>query len=100
MVNRRHIRVKVMQSIYAMHQNGSDNLEKQEKSVIDAAELTILHMHALPPVVSYKNLTSMKSVFGSKTESGEYTFENLFSFLGDQPWPKLLRDIIVRGPKK
>jgi transcription antitermination protein NusB len=30
-LNRRHIRVKVMQSIYAMHQNGSDNLEKEEK---------------------------------------------------------------------
>ena len=31
MVNRRHIRIKVMQSIYAMHQKGSDNLEKEEK---------------------------------------------------------------------
>ena len=31
MVNRRHIRVKVMQSIYAMHQNGSDDLVKEEK---------------------------------------------------------------------
>lgn len=31
MVNRRHIRIKVMQTIYAMHQNGSDNLEKEEK---------------------------------------------------------------------
>jgi transcription antitermination factor NusB len=30
-VNRRHIRVKVMQSIYAMHQNGSDDLVKEEK---------------------------------------------------------------------
>jgi transcription antitermination factor NusB len=30
-VNRRHIRVKVMQSIYAMHQSGSDNFEKEEK---------------------------------------------------------------------
>jgi transcription antitermination protein NusB len=30
-LNRRHIRVKVMQTIYAMHQSGSDNLEKQEK---------------------------------------------------------------------
>jgi N utilization substance protein B len=29
-VNRRHIRVKVMQSIYAMHQNGSDNLRGRE----------------------------------------------------------------------
>lgn len=31
MLNRRHIRVKVMQSIYAMHQNGSDSIEKEEK---------------------------------------------------------------------
>ncbi len=31
MLNRRHIRVKVMQSIYAMHQNGSDDMEKEEK---------------------------------------------------------------------
>ena len=31
MVNRRHIRIKVMQTIYAMHQNGSDSLEKEEK---------------------------------------------------------------------
>ncbi len=31
MVNRRHIRVKVMQTIYAMHKNGSDNMEKEEK---------------------------------------------------------------------
>jgi len=30
-VNRRHIRVKVMQSIYAMHQNGSEDIEKEEK---------------------------------------------------------------------
>ena len=31
MLNRRHIRIKVMQSIYAMRQSGSDNIEKQEK---------------------------------------------------------------------
>ena len=31
MISRRNIRVKVMQSIYAMHQKGSDNLEKEEK---------------------------------------------------------------------
>ena len=31
MLNRRHIRIKVMQAIYAMHQSGSDDLEKQEK---------------------------------------------------------------------
>ena len=31
MLNRRHIRTRVMQSIYAMHQSKSDDLEKQEK---------------------------------------------------------------------
>ena len=30
-LNRRHIRVKVMQSIYAMHQKSSDDIEKEEK---------------------------------------------------------------------
>jgi transcription antitermination protein NusB len=30
-LNRRHIRTKVMQSIYAMHQSKSDDIEKQEK---------------------------------------------------------------------
>jgi transcription antitermination protein NusB len=30
-VNRRHIRAKVMQSIYAMHQNGNEDISKQEK---------------------------------------------------------------------
>ncbi|MCR5862892.1 transcription antitermination factor NusB [Flavobacterium sp. J372] len=38
MVNRRHIRVKVMQSIYAMHQNNSDNLEKEEKFLFQSIE--------------------------------------------------------------
>jgi transcription antitermination factor NusB len=37
-VNRRHIRVKVMQSIYAMHQNGSDNLEKEEKFLLHSID--------------------------------------------------------------
>jgi len=38
MVNRRHIRVKVMQSIYAMHQNSSDNLDKEEKFLFQSIE--------------------------------------------------------------
>lgn len=38
MLNRRHIRVKVMQSIYAMHQNGSDSLEKDEKFLLYSIE--------------------------------------------------------------
>jgi len=39
-VNRRHIRVKVMQSIYAMHQNGSDDLEKEEKFLFYSIDAT------------------------------------------------------------
>lgn len=38
MLNRRHIRVKVMQSIYAMHQKGSDSLEKEEKFLLFSIE--------------------------------------------------------------
>ncbi len=38
MLNRRHIRVKVMQTIYAMHQNGSDSLEKEEKFLLFSIE--------------------------------------------------------------
>lgn len=38
MLNRRHIRVKVMQSIYAMHQNGSDSIEKEEKFLLYSIE--------------------------------------------------------------
>ena len=37
-LNRRHIRVKVMQSIYAMHQNNSDQLEKEEKFLLFSIE--------------------------------------------------------------
>ncbi|MEN9929443.1 MAG: hypothetical protein RLZZ231_1364 [Bacteroidota bacterium] len=45
-LNRRHIRVKVMQSIYAMHQNGSDNLEKQEKFLAASTE-NILELYLI-----------------------------------------------------
>jgi N utilization substance protein B len=37
-LNRRHIRVKVMQSIYAMHQKNSDELEKEEKFLIHSID--------------------------------------------------------------
>jgi len=37
-LNRRHIRVKAMQSIYAMHQSGHDSLEKQEKFLLSSLE--------------------------------------------------------------
>ncbi|MEZ4853342.1 transcription antitermination factor NusB [Flavobacterium sp.] len=36
MLNRRHIRIKVMQSIYAMHKHESDNLLKEEKFLLQS----------------------------------------------------------------
>lgn len=38
MLNRRHIRVKVLQTIYAMHQSGSDQLDKEEKFLFSSIE--------------------------------------------------------------
>lgn len=38
MLNRRHIRLKVMQTLYSMHQNHSDNIEKEEKFLFQSIE--------------------------------------------------------------
>lgn len=38
MLNRRHIRIKVMQSIYAMHQKNSDTIEKEEKFLMHSID--------------------------------------------------------------
>ncbi|ESU28775.1 transcription antitermination factor NusB [Flavobacterium limnosediminis JC2902] len=55
MVNRRHIRVKVMQSIYAMHQNNSDNLEKEEKFLFQSIEnIQDLYLIMLSALVEIK----------------------------------------------
>jgi N utilization substance protein B len=37
-LNRRHIRVKVMQSIYALHQKNSDEIEKEEKFLLHSID--------------------------------------------------------------
>jgi N utilization substance protein B len=37
-LNRRHIRVKVMQSIYALHQKNSDDIEKEEKFLLHSID--------------------------------------------------------------
>lgn len=57
MVNRRHIRIKVMQSVYAILQSKSDNLVKEEKflnfSIQKATDLYVLQLLLL---VEVKNL--------------------------------------------
>lgn len=56
MLNRRHIRVKVMQSIYAMHQNDSDNLEKEEKFLFHSIEnIRDLYLIMLSALVELRN---------------------------------------------
>ncbi len=56
MLNRRHIRVKVMQSIYAMHQNGSDSLDTQEKFLFHSIEnIQDLYLVMLSALVELRN---------------------------------------------
>jgi len=56
MLNRRHIRVKVMQSIYAMHQNDSDNMEKEEKFLFHSIEnIRDLYLIMLSALVELRN---------------------------------------------
>ncbi|MEE1898369.1 transcription antitermination factor NusB [Flavobacterium rakeshii] len=56
MLNRRHIRVKVMQSIYAMHQNGSDSLDKEEKFLFQSIEnIQDLYLIMLSALVEIRN---------------------------------------------
>lgn len=65
MLNRRHIRVKVMQSIYAMHQNGSDNLDKQEKflnfSIESLQDLYLIMISSLIEIVKAERIFIEKS---------------------------------------
>ena len=57
MVNRRHIRIKVMQSIYAVLQSKSDNLPKEEKFLLfNIKKATDLYVLQLMLMVSVRNL--------------------------------------------
>ena len=57
MVNRRHIRIKVMQSIYAVLQSKSDNLPKEEKFLLfNIKKATDLYVLQLLLMVEVRNL--------------------------------------------
>jgi len=67
MLNRRHIRVKVMQSIYAMHQHQSDNLDKEEKFLFQSIENTQdLYLLLLSAMIEIKKKESMYIDLASK----------------------------------
>lgn len=60
MLNRRHIRVKVMQSIYAMHQNSSDSLEKEEKFLFFSLENSLdLYLIMLSCLIEIKKTEAL-----------------------------------------
>jgi N utilization substance protein B len=92
-VNRRHIRVKVMQTIYAMHQNGSDNLEGQEKflfySIDSIQDLYLVMVSSLIELAKkekvFLHLSSQKHLATSEERNPNTKFINnsIFKLLED-----------------
>jgi N utilization substance protein B len=84
MLNRRHIRVKVMQSIYAMHQHQSDNLDKEEKFLFQSIEniqnLYLLLLSALIEIKKkeeeYIDLSSKKHLATKEERNPNLKFIN------------------------
>lgn len=75
MINRRHIRVKVMQSVYAMQQSRSDNLVKEEKflkhSIQKMFDLYVLNFQLLIEVqklATKKIELSKKKILATKED--------------------------------
>jgi len=55
-LTRRHIRVKVLQTIYAMHQSGSEQLDKEVKFLISSMEsFQDLYLIALSALIEVRN---------------------------------------------
>lgn len=84
MLNRRHIRVKVMQSIYAMHQNSSDSLEKEEKflffSLENSLDLYLIMLSCLIEIKKTEALfiekSSKKHLTTSEERNPNFKFTN------------------------
>ncbi|CAM1360230.1 N utilization substance protein B homolog [Tenacibaculum sediminilitoris] len=75
MINRRHIRVKVMQSVYAMQQSHSDDLVKEEKflkhSIQKMYDLYVLNLQLLVEMqkLAHKRIElSKKKILATKEE--------------------------------
>jgi N utilization substance protein B len=60
MLNRRHLRVKVLQSLYAYHQTGAGNLKQQEKNLLasidEVYEMYIWMLSLISEVVGYADV--------------------------------------------
>lgn len=67
MINRRHIRVKVMQSVYAMQQSHSDDLIKEEKFVKHSInKMFDLYVLSLQLIVEVQKLAAKKLEISKK----------------------------------
>lgn len=103
MLNRRHIRVKVMQTIYAMHQSQSEDIVKQEKFLISSLDnffdLYLLLLSSLIEIRNkeeeYLNLSKNKHLATSEEKKPNTIFvENqvLVTLANDKNLLKLLED--------
>ncbi len=84
MLNRRHIRIKVMQSIYAMHQSGTDVLEKQEKflqaSIENIEDLYLILLSTLVEIrkkeIQYLEIAKQKHLASTAERNPNLRFVN------------------------
>ncbi|WP_417351470.1 transcription antitermination factor NusB [Flavobacterium alkalisoli] len=89
MLNRRHIRVKVMQSIYAMHQNGSDSLDKEERFLFQSIEnVQDLYLIMLSALVEIRNSEELFLERSSK--------KHLATALERNPNKKFVNNIVLK----
>lgn len=64
MLNRRHLRVKVLQSLYAYHQTGAGNIKQQEKNLLasidEVYEMYIWMLSLISEVVGYADTDAIE----------------------------------------
>ena len=82
MINRRHIRIKVMQSFYALLQSKSDDLVREEKFLYFGIDkLSNLHVLQLIILLEVRKLATKRLVIAKKgrisTIENKQAFENL-----------------------
>ena len=93
MLNRRHIRIKIMQSIYAMHQKNSEDIEKEEKfllhSIDSIQDLYLIMLTTLTEIrkkeMIFLEASSKKHLATPEEKKPNYKFTNnaVFQLLED-----------------
>ena len=90
MINRRHIRVKVMQSVYALFQSKSDNLTKEEKFLMRSIEeMGDLHALLLSLFVEVREMAEAKIEISKK--------KHLASSEDKKPNKKFINNLAIKA---